>query len=91
MKEIIKERMGCSDKKAEVIEKGLKKLCPELRPVLKEWLKTGKEDWDKMYEGFSINSLMKEYGMRFTGALLTIDWLIRDPKAAKKAIKEGVK
>ncbi len=91
MKEIIMERMRCSGKKAETIEKKLQEICPELKPVLKEWLKTGKEDNDKMYEGFSVNSLMREYGMQFTGALLTIDWLLRDPKTAKKAIKEGIK
>ena len=91
MREIIRKRMGCSEEKAETIEKKLQEICPELKPVLREWLETGKEDSDKTYEGFSVNRLMKEYGMRFTGALLTIDWLIRDPKAAKKAIGEGIR
>lgn len=91
MKDIIRERMGCTDKKAEAIEKKLQGICSELKPVLEEWLETGNEDYDKRYEGFSINSLIKEYGMRFTGALLTADWLIRDPEAAKKALKEGIK
>lgn len=91
MKQIIMERIGCSDKKAEAIEKRLQKICPELKPVLEEWLESGKEEYDKQYEGFTISSLMKEYGMQFTGALLTIDWLIRDPETAKEAIKEGIK
>lgn len=91
MKEIIMKRVGCSDEKAEAIEKRLQKICPELKHVLEEWLENGKEEYDKQYEGFSISNLMKEYGMRFTGALLTIDWLIRDPDTAKEAIKEGIK
>ena len=91
MKEIIRERTGCSEKRAAIIENRLQGISPELEPVLEEWLKMGKEDNSRMYEGFSVNSLMSEYGMGFTGALLTVDWLIRDPKAAKAALKEGIK
>ena len=34
---------------------------------------------------------MRDYDMMFTGAVLTLDWLIREPEAAKKALKEGIR
>ena len=33
---------------------------------------------------------MKKDGMKFTGALLTLDWLIRDPKKASAVIEKGI-
>lgn len=42
-------------------------------------------------EGYTCKGLMKELGLSITGALLTMDWLIREPENAKKAIGEGIK
>ena len=42
-------------------------------------------------EGFSILEFMSLYNMAYPAALLTIDWLIKDPQTATTAIKKGIK
>ena len=46
---------------------------------------------DLCIEGYTCKGLMKELGLSITGALLTMDWLLREPEEAKQAIKEGIK
>ena len=91
IKDMVMERQGSPEKRAEVIEKQLQGISAELKALLQEWLDTGKESDDTEYSGYSLNSLMRDYDMMFTGAVLTLDWLIREPEAAKKALKEGIR
>ena len=91
MKETVMKRQGSPEKRAEMIEKQLEKISVELQPLLQDWLDNGEVSDDTNYEGYSLNSLMADYDMMFTGAILTLDWLIRDPETAKKALKEGVR
>lgn len=91
MKNIIMKRMQCTAEKAEIIEKKLNNICDILKPLLEKWLETGEELDDTKFEGYSINDLINGYDMYFTGALLTLDWLIKDPETAKKALKSGIK
>ena len=91
IKETIMARQNCPETRAERIEKNLLNIHEELRPLLQAWLDTGNESDDTMYAGYSLNCLKQDYGMLFTGALLTLDWLIRDPAAAQKALREGVR
>lgn len=91
MREIIIKRLGCTPERAESIEKNLKELSEPLRPLLDAWLEQGIEDDDTMYSGYSLNSLMRDYDMKFTGALLTLDWLVKEPKEAAKALKSGIR
>lgn len=91
MKKIIQERQGCSEKRAEILEKELQNLSEPLKPILQAWLDNGVEDDSTLYSGYSLNSLKEAFGMKFTGAILTLDWLLKDPVAAKKALKEGIR
>lgn len=91
MKDLLMKRLHCNEKQAEKTAANLSKISDSLRPVLDSWIKDGTFDGDKEYEGYSINTLMKKYHMQFTGALLTADWLIKEPEAAKKALKRGIK
>ena len=90
MKKIIMERLNCDEKTAERLESKLKGISKELKPILDMWLKSGIEESDYQINGYSINSLVKNNGVQFTGALLTLDWLIREPKKAAMAIKKGI-
>lgn len=91
MKDIIIARTNCDEKTAERLETKLSNISQELNPILEAWLKEGIESSDVEYNGYSINSLMKKDGVKFTGALLTLDWVIRDPEKAKSVIEEGIK
>ena len=90
MIDLIMNRNGCNHAQAAMIAEDLCKIDPRLQPLLDDWIKQGKEDDDTLYEGYSINSLKESMHMRFTGALLTLNWLLRDPKTAREALSQGV-
>lgn len=91
MKDVIIKRLGCTPERAEHIEKNLKELSEPLKPLLNAWLENGTEDDDTMYSGYSLNSLIRDYHMKFTGALLTLDWLVKEPDKAVQALKSGIR
>ena len=91
MEDIIVSRTGCTAQEASQIAEELKALSPELRPHLKAWIKNEAYTFGNVYEGYSLESLMKDYGMAFTGAILTLDWLIREPEKAKEALSYGIR
>ncbi|MBR2589744.1 MAG: hypothetical protein IKE65_02345 [Clostridia bacterium] len=91
MKEKIMQRKNCTEQMAAKLESKLSKISPELQPILDNWLENGVESSDEMIHGYSVNSLMEKYGLAFTGALLTLDWLLREPETAAAAIEEGIK
>ena len=91
MKEQIMQRMNITEKQAEKLAEKLKGIDPSLEHILNQWFSDGIEDNDEEFEGYSVNSLKKQFGMSFTGAILTLDWLVRDPQIAKAAILKGIK
>lgn len=91
IKDRIVELQGCPEKMAVEIEKNLLEISMELRPLLERWLDVGEASDSTEYGGYSLDSLMKDYDMKFTGAILTLDWLIREPEEAGKALKEGIR
>ncbi len=38
---------------------------------------------------YSLSQLMREHGMNPIAALLTLDWLAREPEAAKRSLHKG--
>ena len=90
MKNIIMERLNCDERIAERLEVKLKGISDDLKPILNTWLKFGVENSDIEFNGYSIDSLMKKDGVKFTGALLTLDWLIREPQKAILVIEKGI-
>ncbi len=39
--------------------------------------------------GYSINKLQEDYGMNVIAAILTLDWLAKEPEKAKKSLEQG--
>lgn len=91
MKAIIMEHLQCSEKKATVIEKHLKGISPELVPLLDKWLRDGHCEDNTLYHGYSLNQLIRDKDLHFTGALLTLDWIIKDPEEALKALAQPIR
>lgn len=65
---------------------------------MSEFIKTAFENWyinrivpDLTVEGYSMSILLKDYNMQVVGAFLTLDWLLKEPLAAKHALKMGIK
>lgn len=62
----------------------------QLVPLLEKWIQAEVES-DFKAEGFSLLELMSLYKMAYPAALLTIDWLIKDPIQASAAINRGIR
>lgn len=80
---------GYQSKMAEMVAKELMNVDNSLSMHVVSWLKDECEDFES--HGYSITGLMKERNMTYPAALLTIDWLIKDPESAKKSLTRGIK
>lgn len=89
IKNILIER-GYSTVGAETASADLVNVSDSLKPLLENWLSEGTET-DFESHGLTIKGLMSKFGMKFPAALLSIDWVIRDPKTAISVIKKGLR
>lgn len=80
---------GYQSKMAEMVAGELKNVDNSLSSYVVSWLKDEFTDFES--HGYSISGLMKERNMTYPAALLTIDWLIKEPEAAKKSLNRGIK
>lgn len=90
MQNALIERLGYSEQDAAALCTSLEGLDQQLVPVLQRWLETGKSLDAILYHGHSIDSLCADYGMNFIAAILTLDWLIKEPDIAMAAIEQGI-
>lgn len=90
LKKILIER-GYPEKIAATTAANLTKLTERFTDALKEWVHKGTNTVVESH-GYTTTSLMERFkGMTYPAALLTIDWLERDPELAKQAIEKGIK
>lgn len=76
-----------------ILEKTVNKIeafNPDIATVFSEFCVKGTIP-DIEVEGYNYKSLVEEFGMKPVGALITLDWLIREPEIAKEALKKGIK
>lgn len=59
-----------------------------IRSKVEEFLTTGKEP-EMVVEGYSYDTLRKEHRMNPIAALLTLDYLLREPEKAKESLRRG--
>ena len=90
IRELLMSRFGYSEQDISVLCSDLEQLDQALVPVLAKWIKDGDCSDSTEYSGYSINSLCTEYEMNFIAALLTLDWIIKEPEQAIPAIKSGI-
>lgn len=91
MKKILMERLHCTEKIASLLEQDLEQLHPTLMPVFNKWMEQESFRDETKYHGYSVASLMSERKMTFPAALLTIDWILKNPESACKALSEPVR
>lgn len=90
IQKLLTERLDYTNAEADMLKNVLENLQPPLQPLLERWANEGIDADDTLFHGYSIDRL-KEGGMNFIAALLTLDWLIREPEQALAAFREGVK
>lgn len=81
---------GYTEKQAKTTAGELLQIDASLQPFLDKWLEKGTET-EAEAEGFSLIGLMKQYKMTYPAALLTIDWLIKEPEIAVNAVRRGIR
>ena len=90
IKDILINSHGYTEQEAEMMAKGLSELDVAVMPVFEAWRATGSENSDMLFHGYSIDSLRADYDMNFFAALMTLDWIAKDPENALPAIKRGI-
>ena len=89
MKDILINR-GFTEKQASRLAEELSNIDERLKDALDKWLKDGTET-EYMAESISIIGLKQQYEMTYPAALLSIDWVLKDPDNAVKCIKKGLR
>lgn len=87
--EILVQR-GYNEHEAKTVAEHLLKIDKRLKPLLDNWLETAVET-DLTVEDVSIAMLISRYKLLYPAALLTLDWVCREPEKAKRAIKKGIR
>lgn len=82
--------LGYTAKQAVTVAAELEKIDWQLQKGLQIWLAEEKET-DYLIEGVKLSELKRKFGMTYPAALLTMDWLIKEPELAMKSINRGIK
>ncbi len=72
----------------ELVADKILNLQPSLQTEFQQWWRTGDVPTIEI-EGYTTAELMSKHGMNPIAALLTLDWLIREPEKAKASLKRG--
>ena len=89
IQDILIER-GYPQKQAISIASDLQAIDPALQNGLQSWL-ADQTETDFLIEGFKLSDLTQKFDMTYPAALLTMDWLIKEPELAKKSIQRGIR
>lgn len=82
---------GYPENAAGIVADKLSNLSGQLKEAAQSWLKTSKEPVVTS-NGYSTKTLMERHpGMTYPAALLTVDWLEREPEKAKTIIEKGIR
>ena len=72
----------------EIVLDKIMQMEPSVRKNVEDHLNSG-EAQDMEVEGYSLQELMAKRNMNPLAAYMTIDWLIKEPEAAKKSLEKG--
>ena len=90
IRKLLMIRFGYSEQEVCMLSDDLKHLEQALVPLLTKWVTEGSCSDAAEYSGYSIDSLRSQFDMNFIAALLTLDWIIKDPEQALPALKSGI-
>ena len=84
----LEAEFGYPSQGAQSIANKLVQCTPIIQQVFLEYWGSG-EIPGLIVEEFTAERLMKEHGMNLIAAMLTLDWLVREPEKAKVSLKKG--
>ena len=75
------------DTQAKLVLHEIQNLNPDYIPYFLAWVENPEDQHDIIFDGISLCKLMEKKGMNYLAALLTIDWLAKEPSIAKPIIE----
>lgn len=78
---------GYTEHNAALVAQEIPNLHPSLMPLWEQWVARPESCGDYAAEGYSVKGLMEQHRMTYPAALLTIDWLLKEPENAKASLK----
>ena len=79
--------LGYTHPEAEQAAMKIERMAPWLLEQLDQWFRTGSLP-EEEYEGFTVAELVDERGFTVPAAFLYLDWLMKEPEAAKLALAD---
>jgi hypothetical protein len=79
---------GYSESGARIVAEKLIACSPQIKSAIAVWWNTG-DLTDLEIEGFTVQRLMEQHGMKPIAAFLTLDWLVREPERARASLARG--
>ena len=79
-----------TEKQSSILASKLAVLDKSLIKCMESWLKNGQQT-NYSAHGISINELIEKHRMQYLAAVLTMDWVLRDPTKAMETIQKGVR
>lgn len=84
---VLTEREHYNENRAVLAVSECTKIDGRLLPLLNGWLSDAENMQDICIEGVSLLHLKESKSLNYLGALLTIDWLIKEPEIAKPIVE----
>ncbi len=84
----LKTEFGYPESGAEIIAGKLAACTPQVKEAFAHWWQTGERP-DLQIEGYTTRRLIEQHSMKPIAALLTLDWLSREPAAALASLARG--
>ena len=88
LKRILVSELNYTKAETKAVISEVAELEPQIQGALVQWMETRKLP-DLEIQGFTVDFLMQISDCTPISALLTLDWLLKEPKVALAAIKEG--
>ena len=80
-------RENYPENKAHAVAEDLLQLHANLIPLFERWVKDRADQGDYLYHGISLKALCDKLKMNYAAALVTMDWVVKEPDEAVPAIK----
>ena len=84
---VLTMREKYAENKAQAVADDLMQLHQSLVPLFERWCDDPGDQGDFAAEGLSLKALCDKLKMNYAAALLTMDWVIKEPAVAVPAIK----
>ena len=73
-----------------VMSEKLSNVNPMFTEGINQWLANGQEQ-DYEILGIRLSDLKRKFALTYPAAILSMDWLIREPENAKRSFERGIK